>query len=144
VRVARLLFAAAAWLYLAGVVVQVFLAGLGVFELSPWTAHAALGWGLGTAPILILVLAIVARPEARTVGLTVALTVAGLVQPELAAARDVSPVLAALHPVNALLVFWLALLVARGSLRDLGHVERHPAEHPASSPSDLPNVGRPD
>ena len=111
----RLLFAAAASLYLAGVVTQVFLAGLGVFKLTDWTAHVQLGWGLGSAPLLLLVLSLLAQPGRGTILLTAGLTLAAIVQPELAAARHEDPVIAALHPVNALLVFWLAWLVARRS-----------------------------
>lgn len=109
----RTVFAAVAWLYLAGVVIQVFFAGASLFEVMDWTVHAGLGWGLGSAPIILLVLALGARVDARTAWLTASLTVAALIQPELALARHGSPVLAALHPVNALLVFWLAWVVAR-------------------------------
>ena len=108
----RTLFAAAAWLYLAGVVIQVFFAGASLFGLTDWTVHAGLGWGLGSAPIILLVLALGARVDRRTAWLTAGLTIAALAQPELAAARHDSPVLAAFHPVNALLVFWLAWVVA--------------------------------
>jgi hypothetical protein len=108
----RIVFAAAAWVYLAGVVIQVFLAGASLFELTDWTVHAGLGWGLGSAPIILLVLALGARVDRRTAWLTAGLTIAALAQPELAAARHDSPVLAAFHPVNALLVFWLAWVVA--------------------------------
>lgn len=113
-------FAVAAWLYLAGIVMQVFFAGASLFELTDWSIHTGLGWGLGSAPLLLLVLAFLARVDRRTVLFTVGLTVAALIQPELAVARHTSPVLAALHPVNALLVFWLAWIVARrSSERDL-------------------------
>lgn len=111
----RIGFAAAAWLYLAGVVVQVFFAGASLFELTDWTAHSGLGWLLGSLPILLLVLALASRVDRRTVWLTIGLTVAAFIQPELAAARDEAPVVAALHPVNAMLVFWLAWTVARRS-----------------------------
>jgi len=115
VRVWRIVFAAAAWLYLAGIVIQVFLAGAGLFEMTDWTNHTNLGWGLGSAPILLLLLTFPARLDRRTVWLTLALTVLGVLQPELAAARRELPVVAALHPVNALFVFWLAWVVARRS-----------------------------
>jgi hypothetical protein len=108
----RTLFAAAAWLYLAGVVIQVFFAGASLFGLTDWTVHAGLGWGLGSAPIILLVLALGARVDRRTAWLTAGLAIAALIQPELALARHDSPVLAAFHPVNALLVFWLAWVVA--------------------------------
>lgn len=112
----RIAFAVAAWLLLAGVVLQVFLAGLGLFKLSDWRLHADFGWALGSAPILLLVLALVARLERRTVWLTAGLTLAAVLQPELAAARHTAPLVAAFHPLNALIVFWLAWLVARRSI----------------------------
>lgn len=112
----RALFAAAAWLFLAGIVAQVTLAGTALFELSDWTVHTELGWGLGFAAILLPVVAFAARPARRTLWLAIALAVTGCVQPSLAEARSVAPLVAALHPVNALLVFWLAVLVARGAL----------------------------
>jgi hypothetical protein len=120
----RILFAAAAWLYLAGVVTQVFLAGAGLFKLTDWTAHTQLGWGLGSAPLLLLALSLLARPGRGTILLTAALAMAAMVQPELAAARHEAPVIAALHPVNALLVFWLTWLVARRSAVPLIQVWR--------------------
>jgi len=115
----RIAFAVAAWLFLAGVVVQVFLAGIGLFELSDWKWHVDLGWGLGSAPILLLVLALVARLERRTVLLTAGLALAAVLQPELAAARHTAPLIAAFHPLNAMVVFWLAWLVARRSIEHI-------------------------
>jgi hypothetical protein len=132
----RVVFAVAAWLYLAGVVTQVFLAGAGLFELTDWTAHTGLGWGLGTAPLLLLILAFLARPERTTILLTIGLTVAAIVQPELAAARHDDPIIAAFHPVNALLVFWLAWLIARRSIIPLAGSWRGGRGRTAATPSD--------
>ena len=114
--VRRALFTATAWLFLAGIVAQVTLAGTALFELSDWTVHTELGWGLGVAAILLPVAAFAARPGRRTLWLTIGLAVAGCAQPSLAEARSVAPLVAALHPVTALLVFWLAVLVARRPL----------------------------
>lgn len=112
-------FAVGAWFFLAGVIVQVFLAGMGVFELADWTNHGNLGWGLSLVSLLLPLLALVSGVRQRTLGLATLLTVAAIVQPELALARHENPIVAALHPVNALLVFWLAWLSARASLREL-------------------------
>jgi hypothetical protein len=139
----RILFAAAASLYLAGVVTQVFLAGAGLFKLTDWTAHALLGWGLGSAPLLLLVLSLLARLERGTILLTAALTLAAMVQPELAAARHESPVIAAFHPVNAFLVFWLAWLVARRSAVPLLQVWRRAEGRTAVSTSAAPRSAAP-
>jgi hypothetical protein len=120
----RAVFAVAAWLFLIGVVVQVFLAGAGLFGLSDFTPHAGFGWLLASLPILLVLLVLLAGLGRRTVLLTVALAVVTAIQPELAAARYENPVVASLHPVNALLVFWLAWVVARRATRLARQPER--------------------
>lgn len=112
----RVLFAGAALTYVIGIVIQVLLAGAAVFKMTDFTSHAGLGWMLGSAGLLLIPLAIVARAGGRTVLLTVGLALDAVLQPELAAARHDSPVIAAFHPVNALFVFWLAVLVARRAI----------------------------
>lgn len=114
--IARRIFAVASWVFLGAVLVQVFLAGAGLFKLTDFTLHTDFGWLLSAMPIVLVVLARMARVDRRTTQLTVALLAVAIIQPELAAARHDYPVVAALHPVNALLLFWLAWLVARRSI----------------------------
>jgi hypothetical protein len=129
--VLRILFAVAAVAYLVGIVIQVLLAGAAVFDMTDFDAHRMLGWGLASAPTLLIPLAIAARASATTFSLTVALAFDALFQPELAAAREDEPVIAAFHPVNALLIYWLALLVAH---RAIAHVrERNRPAEPATA-----------
>jgi hypothetical protein len=64
-------------------------------------------------------------------------------QPELAAARHEAPVIAALHPVNALLVFWLTWLVARRSAVPLVQVWRRTEGRTAVSTSATPQSAAP-
>jgi hypothetical protein len=54
------------------------------------------------------------------------------VVPILPLLRDGTPVLAALHPVGAILAFWLAIVVARGAA-SLRGVERAGMRAPAVS-----------
>jgi hypothetical protein len=118
-RALAVVFVMAAAAFLAGVILQVFLAGLSAFKLSDWTAHAGFGWLLASFPLFVLVpLAFISPASSRTRTLTIILTVAAALQPELAGARTTNPMLAAMHPVNALLVFWLAWQVARNAMRD--------------------------
>ena len=112
----RVLFAGAAVTFVIGIVIQVLLAGAAVFKMTDFTSHAGLGWTLGTAVLLLIPLAIVAQAGGRTVLLTIGLALDAVLQPELAAARHDSPVIAAFHPVNALFLFWLAVLVARRAI----------------------------
>ena len=116
VRGARYAYAVLAWAFVAGLVVQVFFIGLGLFAGSENLAlHVTLGWILHLVPILILVTAAVARAGRQQVLLAAALAVTVFIVPIFALLRDSAPVIAALHPVGALLSFWLAMLVARGA-----------------------------
>lgn len=117
VRAFRIAFAVVAWLFLAALVVQVFFAGLMLFgEPGGRGLHVDTGWILHTAVILVPVAAGLARVGARAIWLTVALALVTVAQPYIALLRE-TPVVAALHPVNAILMTVLALIVARDALR---------------------------
>jgi uncharacterized protein DUF6220 len=141
VSLGALLYAAFAWLFLGGVIIQVFLAGMALFGLSDWTNHGSLGWTLPLLALFLPLLGFVTGVRGRTLGLAILLTVAAVMQPELALARHENPVVAALHPVNAMLVFWLAFVVARASLRELRRTDsRAPAPAREPSPSQEPST----
>ena len=116
IRGSRIAFAVLAWAFVAAIVLQVFFIGLGLF-VGPENLelHRNFGWILHLAPLPILVAAALARA-----GRTRILEAAGLVVviffvPILAAVRADLPYAAALHPVGALLAFWLAIVIARGA-----------------------------
>ena len=117
VRAARYAYFALAWAFLAGVVLQVFFIGLGLFDGADYRQlHADFGWTvLHLAPLLILVAAPVARAGRTRILQAVALAITVWIVPILAAVRADLPVVAAFHPVGALLAFWLAIVVARGA-----------------------------
>jgi hypothetical protein len=127
-RYARLAFAGLAWLFVATIVVQVFLIGLGLFgDVAYRQTHIEFGYTwVGLAAVALLISGLVARPGRRTVGLVVALFVLYIVQTALPSARQAYPAIAALHPVNALLMFGLAVNVAR-SATALARAESAPA-----------------
>lgn len=109
---ARYLFLAMVWIYVAGILFQVFLAGIGLFGAAKdFEPHIGLGWILHLVPILLLIVAAVARVGSRLLWWTGALLVVQFVQPILATLRDDVPLLAAFHPVLALVIFWLALTI---------------------------------
>ena len=118
VRGARYAYVGFAWAFLAGLVIQVFFAGLGLFAgRENFNLHVSLGWILHLAPILIVGAAALSREERRRFFVAVALAVTVFIVPILVLLRDSSPVIAALHPVGALISFWLAILVARNATR---------------------------
>lgn len=109
---ARYLYLGLVWIYLAAIVVQVFLAGIGLFGLArDFEPHRNVGWILHLGPVLLLIVAAVARVGARTIWWNVALLVVQGVQPLLPGLRADLPWAAALHPVLALFIFWLALTI---------------------------------
>ena len=92
--------------FLVGVVVQLFLAGLSVFGETDWDAHSQGGYTMVVLGLLIALAGLVGWIGATDIGLSVLLGVLALVQLVLANVDE--DVVAALHPVNALVLFLLA------------------------------------
>jgi hypothetical protein len=116
IRGARYAYAALAWAFVAGIVLQVFYAGLGLFmKPENFDLHVNFGWLLHLGPLPILVAAALARAGRTQILKTAALAVTFFFVPILAAIRADAPLAAAFHPVGALLGFWLATVVARGA-----------------------------
>jgi Family of unknown function (DUF6220) len=115
---ARLGYRILAGLFVAGAVVQFYLAGLGVFGTgAAFGVHATVGTILAFASVVLLVLAGVlalgGRVARRSAGLAALLVVLMVVQYALVELfSGAVPALAALHPVNGLLVLGAALLLA--------------------------------
>jgi uncharacterized protein DUF6220 len=135
----RWLHAAAAVLFLAAIVVQVFLAGAAITNLGgsgDFGSHIEFGYTwVGLASLAVLVTAALARRPRRDVGIAAALLLLYIVQTMLPGAKASLPAVAALHPVNALLLFALAAWYAR---RAWLAAREQPAPVPASPPSAVP------
>jgi mercuric ion transport protein len=108
----RAIFAIVAWAFLGLVVVQVFLAGIGLFGAGSISLHREFGYLVSLVPLALLIAAALARAGARLTGLVAVLTVITFVQTSLPYFRDDVPYIAALHPVNALAIAWIGLVVA--------------------------------
>ena len=116
--ISRVAFAAVAWLFLACVVIQVFLAGLGVFAGSSYfELHRNFGYIFGLLTVVMVVIAAIGRLGRRLIGLSALLVLLFTLQSVFIAFREGLPAAAALHPVNALAIFWVAQLVARDALQ---------------------------
>lgn len=113
-QVARTVHHGLAWLLVAGLVVQVFLAGLGVFAgASNFETHRNWGFLLQALPFFMAIAAWVGKLGRREIVLAVVIFLLFFVQSFLLLARDSVPALAALHPVNGFVILWLAVHVAR-------------------------------
>jgi hypothetical protein len=122
-KAARMVFLWLERAFMAGLFVQLLFVGFGVFprstDPSPFALHRNWGFILGDIAVVLFLFAIFIRPGRRTI--LIAFTVGVLTflaQPLLVSARHKAPIVAALHPVNALLIFWLTLVMIRraGSL----------------------------
>lgn len=115
VRYLHVAFAVVAWIFVATIVIQVFLIGLGLFDDPAFReTHRDFGYtAVGLAALALLVVAIASRPGRRLLGAVVGLFVLYIVQTSLPAFRDTYPVVAALHPVLALGIFVMSIQIAR-------------------------------
>jgi hypothetical protein len=117
----RWLHAGVAWLFVLTILVQVFLAGAAIANLGgsgDFSMHSGFGFAVvGLASLALLLTALIAGEGRGQVGLSFGLLVLYIVQTSLPSFRSTTPALAALHPVNALLLFGLAVVVARRALR---------------------------
>jgi hypothetical protein len=113
VQIVRYAFATVAVAVVLALAYQVFLAGMALFAGGTWEDHVGFGYLVALLPVLLIPLAWFARAGRETVALTVVLLVVAQVQTFLPLARDAAPWLAALHPVNAMLVLGVAVVVAQ-------------------------------
>jgi hypothetical protein len=109
--VLRQVNALVAWGFVAALVVQVWLAGAAIPQLGgsgSFVTHRDFGYLIGLFSLILLVVAIVARVGRRRTTQAAAILGLYVVQSSLPYMDDVSPALAALHPVNAVLMIGLA------------------------------------
>lgn len=99
-------------LFALAILLQVFMAGGGIFASSSWwPMHEVSGMAISVLPLLFLVLAWIGQLGRRSLWLSGLALVLVVLQSFLVTLPGtlVVPVLAALHPVNALVIFALAL-----------------------------------
>jgi hypothetical protein len=117
-RVARIAYALFAWLFTAGVLLQVFLAGLVVVaRVTDWEGHIGLGHGLGLPLLLMLISMYLGGMPGSVKRQTWILFGVYIFQADFVIfLRDSAPYTSALHPVLALVDFTLGWSLARQSL----------------------------
>ena len=111
----RMAYLVLAWLYVAAIVTQVLLIGLNLFAgESTRSVHVEFGHWIGVLPVLMLIVAFAGRMSGPAKGLAGWQFGLFVLQAEVfAAIRGLVPVLAAFHPVLAMVAFALAVYVAR-------------------------------
>jgi hypothetical protein len=116
---ARSAFPFVAGLFTACAVIQVFLAGLGVFDdPSAFITHRDFGYAFSLLPIVMLVLALVGRMPRRFAGLSALLFGLFILQSVFVAMRESMPAVAALHPLNGFLILAVGALTTYWSWQE--------------------------
>jgi hypothetical protein len=113
VKISRTIYLIAASIFLIGVALQVFLAGMVVVALEMgWSSHRDLGHGLALPLLVMLVSVYLGRMPRRTKWLTWLLFFVYAIQADvLIFLRSSMPVLSAFHPVLALVDVVLAVML---------------------------------
>lgn len=103
-------------IFLACAVIQVFLAGLGVFDgPSAFVTHREFGYLFGWLTLVILVFALAGRMPRQIVGMSALLLVQFALQSVFVALRADLPAVAALHPLNGFAILLVSVAALRAS-----------------------------
>jgi hypothetical protein len=103
-------------LFLASVGLQVYAAGLALFGVTSFMPHATLGYLMIVGALILLILTAWARLPRRALVWAALILALAVLQPVLVLVlRSTTPTLAAVHPMNALLMLTLAMLISRST-----------------------------
>jgi len=131
-RIARPIHVVVAWLFVVGLLVQVFLAGMGVFDtFANFATHRDFGYALTVVPVVLIVTSLVGgfgRMEAIAAAVMFGQFI---LQSVLVFQGDSVPAIAALHPVNGFLILLIAVWLAR----DATHRWRVPVHEQPPEPA---------
>jgi Family of unknown function (DUF6220) len=122
--------AVVAWLFVGCILVQIFLAGIGVFGTNGFVTHREFGYMIGWLTLVMVVIAVAGRLGRTLIGLSLLTLLQMALQSVLVLFRDDQPAVAALHPVNGVLL--LIVTITIGRLAWAGRTA--PAADPAVAP----------
>lgn len=114
-KIAKQVYRISNWLFLIGVVLQVFLAGMVVVAgQMGWASHKDTGHIIGLPLFLMVIFMYVGKASREVKRTTWLLLLVYIIQADVIIfLRQSVPVLSAFHPVLALLDFWLAAKLLR-------------------------------
>lgn len=114
--IARRALPIAAAAFVVCAIVQIFLAGLGVFDdPTSFVTHREFGYLFGWLTLIILVLALLGRTPRRVIGLCALLLVLFAFQSVFVALREDLPSIAALHPLNGFAILAVGVVITRAA-----------------------------
>jgi Family of unknown function (DUF6220) len=126
-------FLVVSWLFVAGLIAQVYLAGIGVFT-GNFAIQVGTGYALGLLPLLLLLLGAIGRVGRRDLVLSLILFLQGILQSIFIFQRASAPAVAALHPVNGVLMLIIGIYLAIDARRLLRSASEAPVEPAEPTP----------
>lgn len=112
-RLARVAYSLVAWLFAVTAIVQIYLAGQGLFvPPASFELHRNVGYAIAFLGLILVVLSFAAKMPLRVIAASALLLILPLLQSALILIKQDQPNLAALHPVNGFLIVLLAVWVA--------------------------------
>lgn len=122
-RWARIAFSLVAWIFAAGTVIQVYLAGLAVpnlgGDLANFELHRNFGFIFGVLTLVLIVLSLAGRMPRLVVLASIALFGLMIVMSALVRLPDLDPNIGALHPVIGVFIVGIAFWLAASTMRQL-------------------------
>ena len=133
--IARTLHLFVSWLFVAGLIAQVFLAGLGVFDgPASFATHRDVGYSLSLIPLVLIIAAWLGGLGRRLALLALLTGLLFVLQSVFVVMRTSAPAVAALHPVNGFLILLLAIVIARESWLARSAATATPTPAPTTEP----------
>src|SRR5687767_3321329 len=112
-RLARVAYSLVAWFFAIAAVVQIYLAGLGIFvEPESFELHRNVGYAIGVLGLVLLVLSFAAKMPFRVIAASALLLGLVALQSVLVIFFKNQSNIAALHPVNGFIIVLLAVWLA--------------------------------
>jgi len=106
------------WIFVACLVVQLFLAGLGVFAgYQNFLTHRDFGYLFGLLVLPLVIFAALARLPRRFILLSLLILVLFAMQSVLILFRTDAPAIAALHPLNGVLILLISIWLGTAARR---------------------------
>ena len=113
-KIARYIYVGLAWLTLVSVFILFFLAGMSLFvSKTYWGVHIDFGWGSELALIGLIIVGLIGWIPRQLTAWLVGMSALHFVHTILPSFVEEIPILAAVHPVTALLLAWVTYMHAR-------------------------------
>ncbi|MFQ5943651.1 MAG: DUF6220 domain-containing protein [Anaerolineales bacterium] len=113
-KIARYIYVGFAWLTLVAVIIPFFIAGMSLFvSRTYWSAHGEIGFSSGFPILGLIIFGLIGWIPRRLTAWLIGMTLLHFVHTALPSVQEAAPMIAAVHPVSALLLVSVTYVHAR-------------------------------